>query len=100
MLSDALCRRRVCAAAVENARLKAHEVCNLLGQAVGRPLFVREEESREWRSEQQEGVARTLSLQKKVGQMSVTASSHVFVIFELRLKGGTRKKKYVLGENL
>ncbi|XP_053499819.1 interleukin-1 receptor-associated kinase 1-binding protein 1 homolog [Ictalurus furcatus] len=85
-------RRRVCAAAVENARLKAQEVCNMLGQALGRPLSVREEESREWRSGQQEGVTRTLTLQEKVGQMSITASSHVFVTFELRPKDRTRKR--------
>ncbi|MCI4387220.1 hypothetical protein PGIGA_G00071620 [Pangasianodon gigas] len=85
-------QRRVCAAAVENARLKAHEVCNLLGQALGRPLLVREEESREWTSEQREGVASMLSLQEKVGQKSITASSHVFVTFELRPKHSTRKR--------
>lgn len=82
----------MCAAAVENARLKAHEVCNLLGQAVGRPLFIREEESREWRSGQKEGMASTMTLQDKVGQMSISASSHVFVTFELRPKDGTRKR--------
>ncbi|MCJ8741459.1 hypothetical protein PDJAM_G00070910 [Pangasius djambal] len=92
--SESLCvlRRRVCAAAVENARLKAHEVCNLLGQALGRPLLVREESSQERRAEQREGVASTLSLQEKVGQMSITASSHVFVTFELRPKHSTRKR--------
>lgn len=82
----------MCAAAVENARLKAQEVCNLLGQALGRPLLVREEESQEWRSGQQEGVASTLTLQEKVDQMSITASSRVFVTFELRPKDSTRKR--------
>ncbi|KAM9445424.1 interleukin-1 receptor-associated kinase 1-binding protein 1 homolog isoform 2-T2 [Clarias gariepinus] len=84
--------RRVCAAAVENARLKAHEVCNLLGQGLGRPLLVREEESREWKSGQQEGVASTQTLQERVGQVSITASSQVFVTFELRPKNSTRKR--------
>lgn len=80
----------MCAAAVENARLKAHEVCKLLGQALGRPLAVREEESREWR--QEEGVTSTPStLQEKVEQMSITASSHVFVMFELWPKDSARK---------
>lgn len=82
----------MCAAAVENARLKAHEVCNLLGQALGRPLLVREEEFHEWRAGQREGVASTLTLQEKVDQMSVTASSRVFVMFELRPKDSTRKR--------
>ncbi|XP_060750410.1 interleukin-1 receptor-associated kinase 1-binding protein 1 homolog [Tachysurus vachellii] len=85
-------RRRVCADAVKNARLKAHEVCNLLGQALGRPLVVREEESREWRSGH-EGVASTPStLQEKLEQMSISASSHVFVTFELRPKNSMRKR--------
>ncbi|KAI5095522.1 interleukin-1 receptor-associated kinase 1-binding protein 1-like [Silurus meridionalis] len=88
--SLSLLRRRVCAAAVENAQLKAREVCNLLGQALGRPLLVREEESREWRSGQQDTVVSTL--QEKVGQMSITASSHVFVTFELHPKNSTRKR--------
>ncbi|XP_062872029.1 interleukin-1 receptor-associated kinase 1-binding protein 1 homolog isoform X1 [Trichomycterus rosablanca] len=85
-------RRRVCAAAVETARLKASEVCNMLGQALGRPLLVREEESREWRSDQREGVATQLTQRQNVGQMSITASSHVFVRFELRPKDNTRKR--------
>ncbi|XP_062872031.1 interleukin-1 receptor-associated kinase 1-binding protein 1 homolog isoform X2 [Trichomycterus rosablanca] len=87
-----LLRRRVCAAAVETARLKASEVCNMLGQALGRPLLVREEESREWRSDQREGVATQLTQRQNVGQMSITASSHVFVRFELRPKDNTRKR--------
>uniref|UniRef100_A0A8C2E4A1 Interleukin-1 receptor-associated kinase 1 binding protein 1 n=1 Tax=Cyprinus carpio TaxID=7962 RepID=A0A8C2E4A1_CYPCA len=45
--SLSLLRRRVCLEAVDNARLKASEVCCILGQALGRPLLVREEESRE-----------------------------------------------------
>lgn len=92
MLSGALCRTRVCAAAVENARLKAHEVCKLLGQALGRPLFIREDSSREWKAGQEEGVASTLTLQEKVRLMSMTASSHVFVTFELRPKDSTRNR--------
>ncbi|KAL7859724.1 hypothetical protein SRHO_G00148710 [Serrasalmus rhombeus] len=86
-----LLRRRVCVAAVETARLKAKEVCNVLGQALGRPLLVREEDSREWTCGQQESVALPLTLQQKVGQMTVWASSRVFVTFELRPKDGTRK---------
>ncbi|XP_027027172.2 interleukin-1 receptor-associated kinase 1-binding protein 1 homolog [Tachysurus fulvidraco] len=86
-------RRRVCADAVKNARLKAHEVCNLLGQALGRPIVVREEESLEWRPGQQEGMASTPStLQEKLEQMSISASSHVFVTFELKPKHSTRKR--------
>ncbi|KAK3547058.1 hypothetical protein QTP86_009566 [Hemibagrus guttatus] len=94
-------RSHVCAAAVENARLKAHEVCNLLGQALGRPLVVREEESREWRSGQEEGMASTpCTLQEKVERMSITASSHVFVTFELRPKDILTAKAMKRGHDL
>ncbi|KAI4900684.1 hypothetical protein NFI96_010199 [Prochilodus magdalenae] len=86
-----LLRRRVCVAAVETARLKAKEVCNVLGQTLGRPLLVREEDSREWTCGQQEGMALPLTLQQKVGQTTVCASARVFVTFELRPKDGTRK---------
>lgn len=89
MRSAAFCRRRVCAAAVETARLKASEVCNMLGQALGRPLLVREEESQEWSSEQPEGVA---AQQHNTGLVSITASSRVFVRFELRPKDTARKR--------
>lgn len=88
----AVCRRRVCVAAVETARLKAKEACNVLGQALGRPLLVREEDSREWTSNQQEGMALPLTLQQKVGKVTVFASSRVFVTFELRPKDSTKKK--------
>uniref|UniRef100_A0A8B9L7H7 Interleukin-1 receptor-associated kinase 1 binding protein 1 n=1 Tax=Astyanax mexicanus TaxID=7994 RepID=A0A8B9L7H7_ASTMX len=87
-----LLRRRVCVAAVETARLKATEVCNVLGQALGRPLLVREEDFQEWTCGQQRGAANPLTLQQKVGQMTVCASSRVFVTFELRPKDSTRKK--------
>ncbi|XP_066529092.1 interleukin-1 receptor-associated kinase 1-binding protein 1 homolog [Hoplias malabaricus] len=87
-----LLRRRVFVAAVETARFKAKDVCNVLGQALGRPLLVREEETREWTYGQQDGVAVPLTLQQKVGQTAVCASSRVFVTFELRPKDITRKK--------
>ncbi|KAE8287054.1 Interleukin-1 receptor-associated kinase 1-binding protein 1-like protein [Larimichthys crocea] len=44
-------RRRACVSAVENAQQKASEVSQLLGQTLGSPLLVREEETREWRNE-------------------------------------------------
>ncbi|KAM3873728.1 interleukin-1 receptor-associated kinase 1-binding protein 1 homolog [Diretmus argenteus] len=42
-------RRRACVSAVENAQQKASEVSSLLGQSLGPPLLVREEETREQR---------------------------------------------------
>uniref|UniRef100_A0A8C5AP99 Interleukin-1 receptor-associated kinase 1 binding protein 1 n=1 Tax=Gadus morhua TaxID=8049 RepID=A0A8C5AP99_GADMO len=42
-------RCRVCLEAVENAQRKASDLSHLLGQTLGPPLLVREEETREWR---------------------------------------------------
>ncbi|XP_026055732.1 interleukin-1 receptor-associated kinase 1-binding protein 1 homolog [Carassius auratus] len=86
-----LLRRRVCSEAVDNARLKASEVCCILGQALGRPLLVREEESREWTSGQHEMTGSPLTLHQKTATTLVSASSHVFVTFELRPKNNRRK---------
>ncbi|XP_076128745.1 interleukin-1 receptor-associated kinase 1-binding protein 1 homolog [Alosa pseudoharengus] len=80
-------RRRVCVAAVENARLKASEVCCTLGQGLGRPLLVREEESREWSCGDT-----PLTLQQRAGLIALSVSSRVFVSFELRPKDRPRKK--------
>ncbi|KAK0132733.1 Interleukin-1 receptor-associated kinase 1-binding protein 1 [Merluccius polli] len=46
-------RRRVCLAAVENAQQKASDLSRLLGQTLGPPLLVREEETQEWRSREE-----------------------------------------------
>ncbi|KAL2082424.1 hypothetical protein ACEWY4_022242 [Coilia grayii] len=75
-------RRRVSVAAVENARLKASEMCCILGQGLGRPLLVREEESREWSG----GGDTPLMLQQRAGLITLTVSSRMFVTFELRHK--------------
>ncbi|XP_051518914.1 interleukin-1 receptor-associated kinase 1-binding protein 1 homolog [Myxocyprinus asiaticus] len=86
-----LLRRRVCLVAVDNARLKASEACGILGQALGRPLLVREEESREWTSSQDEVTGTALTLHQRAGVTLVSASSRVFVTFELRPKDRNRK---------
>ncbi|XP_063079503.1 interleukin-1 receptor-associated kinase 1-binding protein 1 homolog [Engraulis encrasicolus] len=82
-------RRRVCVAAVENARLKASEVCGSLGQALGRPLLVREEECREWSGG---GGDAAPTLHQRTGLVTLTVSARVFVTFELRPKDRCRKK--------
>ncbi|CAM4677727.1 hypothetical protein PO909_014143 [Leuciscus waleckii] len=87
-----LLRRRVCLEAVDNARLKASEACGILGQALGRPLLVREEESREWTSGQHEVTGSPLTLHQRTGLTLVSVSSRVFVTFELRPKDSNRRK--------
>ncbi|KAM9339470.1 interleukin-1 receptor-associated kinase 1-binding protein 1 homolog [Symphorus nematophorus] len=86
-------RRRACVSAVENAQQKACEVSQLLGQTLGPPLLVREEESREWRNEDEEGGDRsqgTTSLPHLPCTPAITASSRVSVSFSLRDR--SRKK--------
>lgn len=80
-------RRRACALAVENAQRKAAEVSQLLGQALGPPLLVREEETREWRSDQEEdagGNHPVARLPHLPSMPTVTAFSRVSVSFGLR----------------
>lgn len=80
-------RRRACALAVENAQRKAAEVSQLLGQALGPPLLVIEEETREWRSDQEEDVGGNhpvAHLPHLPSMPTVTAFSRVSVSFGLR----------------
>ncbi|XP_060908483.1 interleukin-1 receptor-associated kinase 1-binding protein 1 homolog [Labrus mixtus] len=86
-------RRRACVVAVENAQQKACEVSLLLGQTLGPPILIREEETKEWRNEEEEEEGRGQS----VGSLphlpctpTITASSQVSVSFSLRDRG--RKK--------
>ncbi|XP_056305470.1 interleukin-1 receptor-associated kinase 1-binding protein 1 homolog [Danio aesculapii] len=90
--SLSLLRRRVCLEAVDNARLKASEACCILGQALGRPLLVREEESREWSSSQQDTSGSPLTLHPRTDPTLISASSRMFVTFELRPKDNNRRK--------
>lgn len=82
----------MCLQAVDNARLKASEACCILGQGLGRPLLVREEESREWTNSQDDVTGTPLTLHQKAGVTLFSASSRVFVTFELRPKDRNRRK--------
>nr|XP_020459379.1 interleukin-1 receptor-associated kinase 1-binding protein 1 [Monopterus albus] len=79
-------RRRACVSAVENAQQKASEVSQLLGQSLGHPLLVREEEAREWRNndEEEDGGQGATPFSHIVRTPTVTASSRVSVSFSLR----------------
>ncbi|XP_076874723.1 interleukin-1 receptor-associated kinase 1-binding protein 1 homolog isoform X2 [Brachyhypopomus gauderio] len=83
--------RRVCATAVETARLKANDICGILGQTLGPTLLVQEEETREWGCGQKEGLALPVMVQQKVDRKLFCAYSRVRVIFELRPNNSTRK---------
>ncbi|KAJ8270585.1 hypothetical protein GJAV_G00116780 [Gymnothorax javanicus] len=89
-------RRQACLTAVENARHKAREVCGLLGQALGCPLLVKEEEMREWRGQTEEG-ARTAggaqaSMQEAIRKATIFVSSHVYVSFEIKPKERAKRQ--------
>ncbi|XP_034006636.1 interleukin-1 receptor-associated kinase 1-binding protein 1 homolog [Trematomus bernacchii] len=83
-------RRRACVSAVENAQQKACEVSQLLGQTLGPPLQVREEETREWRSEDEEDGGRCRDSAPLPHIPNIRASSRVSVSFSLRDR--SRKK--------
>ena len=73
-------RRDACVAAVENARLKACEMSSRLGQVLGLPLVVREEDAREW-TDEEGGEERG---RRPPHRPNLTVSSRVFVSFNLR----------------
>ncbi|XP_072498755.1 interleukin-1 receptor-associated kinase 1-binding protein 1 [Notamacropus eugenii] len=88
-------RRQVCLCAVGNAWRKAQEVCQLVGQSLGKPLLIKEEETKEWEgqidNQQLSDLAGSLSVQQKIQSATVHASSRVFLNFEVKKK--EKKKK-------
>ncbi|XP_063351595.1 interleukin-1 receptor-associated kinase 1-binding protein 1 homolog [Pelmatolapia mariae] len=79
-------RLRACVSAVENAQLKASKVSQLLGQSLGPPLLVREDETKEWRNNEDNGGGGQGSAAPShfPSLPTVTASSQVSVSFSLR----------------
>jgi len=70
--------------AVENAQQKASKVSQLLGQNLGSPLLVREEETTERRGEEEveeEGAGREQGVAHFPHMPTVTASSQVSISF-------------------
>ncbi|XP_060712685.1 interleukin-1 receptor-associated kinase 1-binding protein 1 homolog [Hemiscyllium ocellatum] len=88
-------RRQACLQAVANSRRKAFEVCRLLGQTLGRPLIVREEEIKETEGSTSEAQApdstRPLTIQQQISNASVTVCSKVYVTFELKSKDNVKR---------
>ncbi|KAM6954392.1 interleukin-1 receptor-associated kinase 1-binding protein 1 homolog [Aplochiton taeniatus] len=85
-------RRRACVSAVENARAKASDVSSLLGQSLGHPLLVKEEEAREWTSEERGEEGPNVTHRRPPHRPTITALSRVSVSFSLRPRERTRKK--------
>ncbi|XP_068841657.1 interleukin-1 receptor-associated kinase 1-binding protein 1 [Capricornis sumatraensis] len=90
-------RRQACLGAVENAWRKAQEVCNLVGQTLGKPLIIKEEETKEWEGQiddpQSSRLSNSLTVQQKIKSATMHAASKVFITFEV--KGREKKKKHI-----
>ncbi|KAL0624345.1 Interleukin-1 receptor-associated kinase 1-binding protein 1 [Plecturocebus cupreus] len=80
-------RRQACLVAVENAWRKAQEVCNLVGQTLGKPLLIKEEETKEWEGQiddhQSSRLSSSLTVQQKIKSATIHAASKVFLTFEM-----------------
>ena len=82
---------------MRNAKTKALEVVQMFNQVLGPPLVIREESHDEFLglpvdSSESHNREHT-SFQEKVAMATVTASVKVFVIFEIKEKPRSRKKK-------
>ncbi|XP_007461600.1 PREDICTED: interleukin-1 receptor-associated kinase 1-binding protein 1 [Lipotes vexillifer] len=90
-------RRQACVVAVENAWRKAQEVCNLVGQTLGKPLLIKEEEMKEWEGQiddhQSSRLSGSLTVQQKIKSATIHAASKVFITFEV--KGREKKKNHI-----
>uniref|UniRef100_A0A667G323 Interleukin-1 receptor-associated kinase 1-binding protein 1 n=1 Tax=Lynx canadensis TaxID=61383 RepID=A0A667G323_LYNCA len=79
-------RRQACLVAVENAWRKAQEVCNLVGQTLGKPLLIKEEETKEWEGQiddlQSSRLSSSLTVQQKIKSATIHVASKVFITFE------------------
>uniref|UniRef100_A0A8C4MTQ5 Interleukin-1 receptor-associated kinase 1-binding protein 1 n=1 Tax=Equus asinus TaxID=9793 RepID=A0A8C4MTQ5_EQUAS len=88
-------RRQACLVAVENAWRKAQEVCHLVGQTLGKPLLIKEEETKEWEGQtddhQSSSLSSASSVQQKIKSATLYAASKVFITFEVKGKEKTKK---------
>ncbi|NXP59043.1 IKBP1 protein, partial [Chloropsis cyanopogon] len=88
-------RRQVCVAAVGNTRRKAQEVCRLFGQALGKPLLIKEEETKEWGGHIDGHLSHSAdsqTLQERIQNATAYASCRVFAVFEIKGKENRRNK--------
>ncbi|XP_029859431.1 interleukin-1 receptor-associated kinase 1-binding protein 1 isoform X2 [Aquila chrysaetos chrysaetos] len=88
-------RRQVCVAAVGNTRQKAQEVCRLFGQSLGKPLLIREEETKEWGGHIDSHLLNSpdsLTLQERIQNATAYASCRVFAVFEIKGRENRRNK--------
>lgn len=87
--------RQVCVTAVGNTRRKAQEVCRLFGQALGKPLLIKEEETKEWGGHIDSHLSHSAdsqTLQERIQNATAYASCRVFAVFEIKGKENRRNK--------
>lgn len=90
--------RQVCVAAVGNTRRKAQEVCRLFGQSLGKPVLIKEEETKEWGGHIDSHLSNSpdsLTLQERIQNATAYASCRVFAVFEI--KGKENRRQVALG---
>ncbi|NWX15964.1 IKBP1 protein, partial [Aegotheles bennettii] len=90
-------RHQVCAAALGNTQRKAEEACQLFGQTLGKPLLIREEETKEWGGHIDSHLSNSpdsLTLQERIQNATAYVSCRVFAVFEI--KGKSNKKQGAL----
>ncbi|NXP30585.1 IKBP1 protein, partial [Leiothrix lutea] len=88
-------RRQVCVTAVGNTRRKSQEVCRLFGQALGKPLLIKEEETKEWGGHIDSHLSHSAdsqTLQERIQNATAHASCRVFAVFEIKGKENRRNK--------
>ncbi|XP_009876394.1 PREDICTED: interleukin-1 receptor-associated kinase 1-binding protein 1, partial [Apaloderma vittatum] len=89
-------RRQVCVTAVGNTLRKAQEVCRLFGQSLGKPLLIREEETKEWGGHIDIPLSNSpdsLTLQERIQNATAYVSCRVFAVFEIKGKENRRRNK-------
>lgn len=88
-------RQQASLLAVHNAKQKAQEMAGFVHQAVGKPITIQEEESKEWEGQVEGGtdMEPRPTIQQRMSQATVTVSCRVNVTFELKPKVKTKSMK-------
>ena len=88
-------RQQASLLAVHNAKQKAQEMAGFVHQAVGKPISIQEEESKEWEGQVEGGadLEPRPTIQQRMSQATVTVSCRVNVTFELKPKVKTKSMK-------
>lgn len=67
-----------------------------MGQTLGKPLLIKEEETKDWEGHLEDPqlpkLSGSLTVQEKIKSTTIHATSKVFITFEV--KGKEKKKKY------